>query len=53
MLLAYENEAILASQQSGEGFDYVIPETTMLIENPGAILEGRQRALRRTGSTSC
>ncbi|WP_244931297.1 sulfate ABC transporter substrate-binding protein [Nocardioides sp. W7] len=38
VLLAYENEAILANQQ-GEGFDYVIPETTMLIENPGAILE--------------
>lgn len=38
VLLAYENEAILANQQ-GQGFDYVIPETTMLIENPGAILE--------------
>lgn len=38
VLLAYENEAILAAQQ-GEGFEYVIPETTMLIENPGAILK--------------
>ncbi len=38
VLLAYENEAILANQQ-GQGFDYVIPETTVLIENPGAILE--------------
>ncbi|MFD7310817.1 sulfate ABC transporter substrate-binding protein [Promicromonospora sp. NPDC059942] len=37
VLLAYENEAILASQ-SGQGFEYVIPETTLLIENPGAIL---------------
>jgi sulfate transport system substrate-binding protein len=37
VLLAYENEAILANQ-NGEGFDYVIPETTVLIENPGAIL---------------
>ncbi|MGH3350165.1 MAG: sulfate ABC transporter substrate-binding protein [Nocardioides sp.] len=36
VLLAYENEAILAAQQ-GEGFEYVIPETTVLIENPGAI----------------
>ncbi|UMG93818.1 extracellular solute-binding protein [Nocardioides sp. TF02-7] len=38
VLLAYENEAILAAQ-NGEGFDYVIPETTLLIENPGAVLE--------------
>jgi sulfate/thiosulfate-binding protein len=38
VLLAYENEAILASQ-NGQGFDYVIPETTLLIENPGAILK--------------
>lgn len=38
VLLAYENEAILAAQ-NGQGFPYVIPETTMLIENPGAILK--------------
>lgn len=37
VLLAYENEAILAAQ-NGEGFEYVIPETTLLIENPGAVL---------------
>jgi sulfate transport system substrate-binding protein len=37
VLMAYENEAILA-RQNGEEFDYVIPETTMLIENPGAYL---------------
>ena len=37
VLLAYENEAILA-HQNGEEFDYVIPETTILIENPGAVL---------------
>lgn len=37
VLMAYENEAILA-RQSGEEFDYVIPDTTMLIENPGAVL---------------
>ena len=35
--MAYENEAILA-HQNGEEFDYIIPETTMLIENPGAVL---------------
>lgn len=37
VLMAYENEAILA-HQNGEEFDYVIPETTILIENPGAVL---------------
>lgn len=37
VLLAYENEAILAAQ-NGNAFEYVIPETTLLIENPGAIL---------------
>lgn len=37
VLMAYENEAILA-HQNGEAFDYVIPETTIKIENPGAVL---------------
>lgn len=37
VLLSYENEAILA-RQSGEDFEYVIPDTTLLIENPGAVL---------------
>jgi sulfate transport system substrate-binding protein len=35
--MMYENEAILAHQE-GQEFDYIIPETTMLIENPGAVL---------------
>jgi len=38
VLLAYENEAILAAQ-NGQGFPYVVPETTILIENPGAVLK--------------
>ncbi|WP_286931262.1 MULTISPECIES: sulfate ABC transporter substrate-binding protein [Aeromicrobium] len=38
VLLAYENEAILAAQ-NGNGFEFVIPDTTLLIENPGAILK--------------
>ena len=38
VLMAYENEAILA-HQNGEEFDYIIPDTTLLIENPGAVLE--------------
>lgn len=37
VLMAYENEAILARQR-GEEFDYIIPDTTLLIENPGAVL---------------
>jgi sulfate transport system substrate-binding protein len=36
VLLAYENEAILATQ-NGEDLDWVVPKTTILIENPGAI----------------
>jgi sulfate/thiosulfate-binding protein len=38
VLLAYENEAILATQ-SGEKLDWVYPDTTIKIENPGAILK--------------
>jgi sulfate transport system substrate-binding protein len=37
VLMAYENEAILA-HQNGEEFDYIIPDTTLLIENPAAVL---------------
>jgi sulfate transport system substrate-binding protein len=38
VLMAYENEAILAHQNE-EQFEYIIPDTTMLIENPGAVLK--------------
>lgn len=37
-LISYENEAILA-RQSGEKFDYVVPDNTLLIENPAAVLK--------------
>ncbi len=33
VLLGYENEAILA-QQNGEELDYIVPDQTLLIENP-------------------
>ena len=33
VLLGYENEAVLA-QQKGEDIDYVVPDQTILIENP-------------------
>jgi sulfate/thiosulfate transport system substrate-binding protein len=36
VLLGYENEAILA-QQKGEDIDYVVPDQTILIENPVAV----------------
>jgi sulfate/thiosulfate transport system substrate-binding protein len=35
VLLGYENEAILA-QQNGEELDYIVPDQTLLIENPVA-----------------
>ncbi|SDY67872.1 sulfate transport system substrate-binding protein [Micromonospora pattaloongensis] len=38
VLLAYENETILA-RQKGEELDWVLPATTLVIENPGAILK--------------
>ncbi|HUQ63640.1 MAG TPA: sulfate ABC transporter substrate-binding protein [Acidimicrobiales bacterium] len=36
VLLAYENEAIFA-QQKNQPIDYVVPESTILIENPAAV----------------
>ena len=37
VLLAYENEAITA-QQKGEELDYMLPDETILIENPIAVV---------------
>jgi sulfate/thiosulfate transport system substrate-binding protein len=37
VLLGYENEAILAQQQ-GEELDYIVPDETLLIENPVAVV---------------
>jgi sulfate/thiosulfate transport system substrate-binding protein len=36
VLLSYENEAILA-RQSGTDFDYVVPDSSLLIQNPCAL----------------
>jgi sulfate transport system substrate-binding protein len=36
VLISYENEAILARQQD-QPLDYFVPDTTLLIENPGAV----------------
>ena len=46
VLLAYENEAILA-REKGEELDYVVPDQTILIENPIAVVsEGDVAAAR-------
>lgn len=36
VLLSYENEAILA-RQNGADFDYIVPDETVLIQNPAAV----------------
>jgi sulfate/thiosulfate transport system substrate-binding protein len=36
VLISYENEAI-AARQNGAEVDYVVPDTSMKIENPGAV----------------
>jgi sulfate transport system substrate-binding protein len=48
VLIAYENEAILA-RSKGEELDYVVPDETILIENPIAVVaegEGDDEAAR-------
>ena len=48
VLLGYENEAILA-QQEGEELDYVVPDQTLLIENPVAtITESKEPELAQS-----
>jgi sulfate/thiosulfate transport system substrate-binding protein len=39
VLLSYENEAIFA-QQKGEDLEYIVPDSTILIENPAAVTIG-------------
>ena len=43
VLLSYENEAILA-RQSGADFDYVVPDQTLLIENPCTVTKDAPQA---------
>jgi sulfate/thiosulfate transport system substrate-binding protein len=45
VMLAYENEAITA-QQKGEDVDYVVPDQTILIENPIAVTKDAPPAAR-------
>ena len=37
VLISYENEAITA-QQKGEDVEFIVPDSTILIENPGAVV---------------
>jgi sulfate/thiosulfate-binding protein len=46
VLLTYENEAWLA-QKHGQPVYYVIPRSTILIENPAAITNGKNQAAAR------
>ena len=46
VLLSYENEAI-AAQQAGEAVDYVVPDETILIENPLAVTKDASDSPRR------
>lgn len=39
VLLSYENEAI-TGRANGADFDYLVPDDTLLIENPAAVLKG-------------
>jgi sulfate transport system substrate-binding protein len=43
VLLAYENEAIFA-QNAGQPFEYIVPDQTILIENPAALTVGADPA---------
>jgi sulfate/thiosulfate transport system substrate-binding protein len=43
VLLAYENEAI-AGQQAGQELDYVVPDQTILIQNPIAVTTDAKNA---------
>jgi sulfate transport system substrate-binding protein len=43
VLLSYENEAILA-RQSGQDFDYIVPDTTLSIDNACAVLKDAPKA---------
>lgn len=45
VLISYENEAIKA-QQAKQSIDYIVPDQTLLIENPVAVLSSSSNATR-------
>ena len=38
MIITYENE-VLVAKKSGKAYDYVVPSSTILIENPVAVVD--------------
>jgi sulfate transport system substrate-binding protein len=48
VLLSYENEAITA-QQKGQSVDYVIPDDTILIQNPLAVVKTSKHLAQAQG----
>jgi sulfate/thiosulfate transport system substrate-binding protein len=46
VLLAYENEAI-AAQEAGEDLEYVVPDSTILIETPIAVLNDADESAQK------
>lgn len=46
VLISYENEAI-AARQNGADVDYLVPDTTLKIENPGAVTTKAPAAAKR------
>ena len=51
VLLGYENEAIFAQRQ-GQPIEYVVPDETILIENPVAATEDASGAARASSTSS-
>ena len=45
VLLSYENEAIEA-RAAGADFDYIVPDQTLLIQNPGAVTKDANKAAK-------
>ena len=47
VLLAYENDSIEA-RAAGDDVDYIVPDDTLLIQNPARRHQGRRRRRPRT-----
>ena len=45
VLISYENEAI-AARRAGDAVDYIVPSSTLLIQNPGAVTKSAPQAAK-------
>ena len=45
VLISYENEAI-AARRAGDAVDYIVPSSTLLIQNPGAVTKNAPQAAK-------